>query len=423
MKQLSLHLLSGLMGGIIAIVVTGFRQEAPLANAQSPAVQPAAAETAPATSHLVEKPPLETAPALEATAEPSVQLAQLPPGLAPPPAAPRRNDMLGPDGLSESERIAVNVYEQVNRGVVNINTKSSRRDMFFLIDIPSEGAGSGSVIDRQGHILTNYHVIEGTTEVAVTLFNGKTYDASFVGADPINDTAVIKIDAPAAELFPVKFGDSNRMRVGMQVFAIGNPFGLERTLTTGVVSSLNRSLRVHNNRTIKSIIQIDAAINPGSSGGPLLDNRGHLIAMNTAIASRTGQSAGVGFAIPSAILTRIVGELIQNGRVARASIGIRHVYPTSKGLLIASLTPGGPAEEAGLHGPVVVRRRRGAFTYESIDRSAADLIVALDGEAVTSVDDFLSHIERKKPGDVVTVTVVRNGQSLKVPITLGSDDE
>lgn len=326
---------------------------------------------------------------------------------------------LSMDELSQDEQVNVAVYENVNRSVVHITTRGVREGFFQLA--PTEGAGSGSVLDKDGHILTNYHVIEGARQVNVTLFDGKSHDGKFVGADPINDVAVVKIDAPADSLHPVAFGDSRRLKVGMRVFAIGNPFGLERTLTTGVISSLNRALQLHENRTIKSIIQIDAAINPGNSGGPLLDSHSRLIGMNTAIATRTGQSAGVGFAIPAGLISRIVPQLIEKGRVVRPEIGIARVYETELGLLIFKLVPGGPAERAGLQGPQVATHRRGPFIVESIDRTAADLIVAVDGHKVTSADDFLGIIEAREPGARVTLTIVRKGKELQIPVVLGGE--
>lgn len=329
----------------------------------------------------------------------------------------------GPDGLTPEEAVNVFVYDRVNKGVVNITTRSTRIDRFFLLEVPEEGSGSGAVIDRDGHILTNFHVIEDAKEVAVTLFNGETYVAAPVGVDPVNDVAVIKIDAPGEALHPIEFGDSGRLRVGMRVYAIGNPFGLERTMTTGIISSLNRSLQVRAGRTIKSIIQIDAAVNPGNSGGPLLDSHGRMIGINTAIASATGQSAGVGFAIPVNLLARVVPQLVKHGRVIRPEIGILKVYATDKGLLIAQLAPGGPAERAGLRGPQVIRTRRGPFVLERIDRTAADLIVEVDGEKVETTNDFLDLIERKQPGDQVVVTVLRDNKLVRVPVTLGGGEE
>ncbi|HCS53511.1 MAG TPA: serine protease, partial [Planctomycetaceae bacterium] len=192
-----------------------------------------------------------------------------------------------------------------------------RTDNFFLQAVPEEGTGSGMVIDKSGHILTNFHVIEDVREVAVTLFNGESYDATYVGSDPVNDLAVIRIEAPPEELIPVRMGNSSKLKVGMNVYAIGNPFGLERTLTTGIISSLSRSLKINGDRTIKSIIQIDAAVNPGNSGGPLLDSHGRMIGINTAIYSKTGQSSGVGFAIPVNLAKRVIPQLIRHGHVIR----------------------------------------------------------------------------------------------------------
>jgi len=341
------------------------------------------------------------------------------PALAPLPPGP-------PDeALTVEERVNVAVYENVNRSVVNINTKSVRDGIFFL-ETSSEGAGSGSVLDKQGHILTNNHVVEGAREIQATLFDGKSYEARLVGKDDANDVAVLKIDAPPQSLIPVTLGDSTHLKVGQRVFAIGNPFGLERTLTTGIISSLNRSLPARNNRTIKSIIQIDAAINPGNSGGPLLDSRSRLIGMNTAIASSTGQSAGVGFAIPSAIIARVVPQLIERGRVIRPDAGVTRVLQTEKGLLIATMTPGGPAEQAGLRGFKIVRQRRkqGLFVYEtqSIDRNAADLIVAVNGEKVNKAADFLALIEAKRPGDEAVLTIIREGREMNVSLRLIAGD-
>lgn len=326
------------------------------------------------------------------------------------------------DGMTPEEQVNVAVYDRVNKSVANITTKTVKNDGLFLTESAAEGAGSGSVIDKAGHILTNFHVVEDARQVSVTLFDGKTYDAGFVGADPINDVAVIKIEAPPEVLIPVQFGDSAKLKVGMRVFAIGNPFGLERTLTTGVISSLNRSLQIRGDRTIKSIIQIDASINPGNSGGPLADTHGRLIGMNTAIASSTGQSAGVGFAIPINLIARIVPQLIAKGKVIRPEIGISRVYQTEHGLLVAQLTPAGPAEKAGLKGPQTTRKRRGPFVFNQVDRNTADLIIEVDGKAIKTADDFLSIIESKNPGDSVVLTVVREGKETRVSVRLGSSE-
>jgi S1-C subfamily serine protease len=341
------------------------------------------------------------------------------------PAAPPLRT-LGDDELSADERINVRVYEQCNRSVVNITTKAVRADNFFMLETPQEGSGSGSIFDRQGHVLTNYHVVEGAQTINVTLFNGKTYPAKLVGQDPPTDIAVLRIEAPSDSLFPVVLGDSSRLRVGQRAFAIGNPFGLERTFTTGVISSLNRTLPTRTNRSLKSIIQVDAAINPGSSGGPLLDSRGRLIGMNTAIASKTGQSAGVGFAIPVGTIARIVPQLIANGRVIRPEIGITRVLESDHGLVIVALTSGGPAERAGLQGFRVVKERRqiGPFVEERrrVDRSTADTILAVNGEKVTSAEQFLLLIEAHRPGEEVELTVIRDGRREAVRVRLAAGE-
>jgi len=330
------------------------------------------------------------------------------------------------DELTPDERVNVAVYERVNRSVVNITTLIVRPDMFLMAEPPSEGAGSGSVLDQAGHLLTNYHVIEGARQVRVTLFNGETYDAQLIGADPVYDIAVLRVTAPRELLFPVEFGDSSPLKVGQNVYAIGNPFGLERTMTTGIISSLNRSLPSRSGRTMKSIIQIDAALNRGNSGGPLLDSRGRLIGMNTAIASHTGENTGVGFAIPVNSISRVVPQLIQNGRVIRPDLGITRVLQTEQGLVIATLTPGGPAERAGLRGFRIIKnqRRFGPFVNEEIqiDRDYADLIVAVDGQPVKSADDLLSAIESRRPGEETVVTVMREGRQVNVGVVLGAEE-
>jgi len=323
--------------------------------------------------------------------------------------------------LTPDEQVNIAVYENVNRGVVNINTKGNR-DAFFILDIPTEGMGSGSVLDKSGHILTNYHVIENAKEIEVALFNGKSFPGKVLAHDAVTDLAVLRIDAPPEMLFPVRIGDTTHLKVGQRVFAIGNPFGLERTLTTGVISSLNRSLPSRTRTRLRSLIQIDAAINPGNSGGPLLDSHSRLIGMNVAIASRSGQSSGVGFAIPSSTISRLVPQLIERGRVIRPDAGIIRVYETERGLLVAGVAPGGPAEKAGLRGPQVrvERRRQGPFAYESqiVDRTTADLIVGVDNERITTADQFLTAIESKLPGDEVTIMIVRGGQEMAVRIRL-----
>jgi S1-C subfamily serine protease len=332
------------------------------------------------------------------------------------------------DELSAEERVNISVYERVNRSVVNITTRAQRDDAIPGFEAQAdEGAGSGFVIDKSGHILTNYHVVETADEIRVTLFDGKAYEASVVGRDAATDMALLKVDAPGESLFPVTFGDSSQLRVGQRVFAIGNPFGLERTLTAGIIASLNRQLPTRNRGTMKSIIQIDASINPGNSGGPLLDTRGRVIGMNTAIASKTGQSAGVGFAIGSTTIAPILPQLIAHGRVIRADIGIARVLEADHGLVIVAVSPNGPAAKAGLRGYRIVRerRQRGAFIeeWQRLDRSQADTIVALDGKQISSASQFQSLIEGRKPGETVEVSVIRSGKSMPIRVELGVNNE
>ena len=312
---------------------------------------------------------------------------------------------------SLDEKSNIDVYGSSNKSVVNISTRSYAHDPIFRNAAPMEGSGSGSVLDKSGHILTNYHVIEGASFVSVTLFDGSSHDAEIVGADPENDTAVIRVKAPEAVLHPVKFGESSNLVVGQKVLAIGNPFGLERTLSVGIVSALNRTLpsRVRG-YSIKDVIQIDAALNRGNSGGPLLNNQGLLIGMNTAIAnpSGSGENTGVGFAIPVNTLRSVVPQLIKFGKVIRPDLGIAHTTPQRTGLRINVVEPNGPAAKAGLRGVRVVRRqvRQGRYIleYETPDYDYADQIVAVDGKKVSTYSDLIRMIESKKPGDEVTTT-------------------
>ncbi len=345
-----------------------------------------------------------------------------PPVAAPLPTA----DSVALDQLTPEERQHVTVYEMVNRSVVNITTKTVLMNNLFLTMNERSGQGSGSVLDQKGHILTNFHVVDGARNVQVTLFDGKSYEARLVGADPMTDVAVLKVDAPAESLHPVRLGSSSGLRVGQRVYAIGNPFGFERTLSTGIISSLNRALPLKGSqRRFKSYIQIDASINPGNSGGPLLNSRGGLIGMNTAIASMTGESAGVGFAIPVNTLSRIIPQLIEKGRVVRADIGIVAVWESPEGLRIQSMVPGGPAERAGLRGPKILRqqKRQGPFVYEykTIDRAAADLIIAVDGKKTANADSFLEELDLRQPGEKVVITVVREGREVQICLRLDAD--
>ena len=343
-------------------------------------------------------------------------------------ADPQREGMLFPDGfvaMTTEEAINVSVYDRTNRSVVNISTNSVRPEsLFSLAEI--EGSGSGSVVDQQGHILTNYHVVEGAKQISVMLFNTDSFPAELVGQDPDNDIAILKINAPDTLLFPLQWGESSNLRVGQHIIAIGNPFGLERTMSTGIISSLNRQITSKTRRIIRSIIQIDAALNQGNSGGPLLNSRGELIGMNTAIATRSGDNAGIGFSIPVNTIRRVVPQLLATGRVQRPTIGIMQVFETDKGLLVVVLTPNGPAEKAGLRGSKIERKkvRRGVlvFEHEAIDHSQSDLIVGIDGQKVKQSDDLLSVIETKKSGDQVVLNVIRNGKIIQVPVILGSSE-
>lgn len=325
------------------------------------------------------------------------------------------------DGLLAEERVSIGVYDKCNRSVVHITTKVTTMDSFLQVSM-REGAGSGSVLNKDGLILTNYHVIEDAREISVRI-NGTSYPATRIGEDEPTDIAILKIDAPAEELIPLEWGDSTRLRVGQRIYAIGNPFGLERSMSAGMIASLNRQFPSASKREMGSLIQIDASINQGNSGGPLLNTSGQLVGMNTAIMSSDGDSAGVGFAIPASTLSRIVPQLIRNGYVIRPSIGISRVYENDKGLLIVSVQPGGPAESAGLQGFSLVTKtyHRGPYSFNqsSIDTSSADLIVAIDGRALTTADELLDYVASKKPGDQVTLTVFRNNQRSNVRITLG----
>jgi S1-C subfamily serine protease len=323
-----------------------------------------------------------------------------------------------PFPVDADEQANIRVYAASNKSVVNITTAAEVRG-FFGDEVTTSGSGSGFVIDRDGTILTNFHVVENADEVQVTLSDGSTHQARVVGLDASNDVALLDVDAPRSLLFPLPLGDSSRLVVGQKILAIGNPFGLERTLTTGIVSSLDRSLKAKNGRMIKGIVQTDAAINPGNSGGPLLNSRGEVIGMNTAIVSPVGQSAGISFAVPINTITRILDSLRRHGRVIRADLGITRVYRTNGGLLVLGLTEGGPADRAGVRGIGFSTVRYGNRVMRRLDPATADLLISLEGKPVRSVDELLEAVESHAPGETVTLRLLRDGEELDVEVVLG----
>ncbi len=337
-----------------------------------------------------------------------------------------QNTNIAPIVYTTDEQINIRVYESGNRSVANIQTEFEGVDRFFR-PVSGEGSGSGWVYDQAGHVVTNYHVIEDSDRIKVKLHDGQSAHARIVGVDPQNDIAVLKIDVPAESLIPLVLGDSSQLKVGQKALAIGNPFGLERTLTAGIISSLNRTLEAKSKRgrLINSVIQIDAALNQGNSGGPLFDNRGALIGMNTAIASASGnssaQNSGVGFAVPVNTIKRVVPELIENGKVIRATAGIYNVLRTNRGLMIVLVEPNGPAEKAGLQAAfsVVLRRYRDRIYVEGRENdTAGDFIQAINGVEVSSWDTMQDEIEKYKPGDTVSFKVLRNRREMTLNVRL-----
>ena len=318
--------------------------------------------------------------------------------------------------LTPDEQVNVKVYKQANRGVVNIAPVTDS-DIFYNVE-PQGGMGSGSIISTDGYILTNHHVIEQARQIRVTLYDGTMVQADLVGQDPSTDLAVIKIaEIPNKKLTVIPMGDSSHLEVGRRVFAIGNPFGLDRSMTTGIISSLSRTYQTENRRVLKGIIQTDAAINPGNSGGPLLDSSGQMIGITSAIFSKAGQSAGIGFAIPISLAKKIIPELIAHHGISRPDIGLQGI-PSDKGLFVSRVEPNSPAADAGLSGPKLKQVTNGVFRYSWVDGSTADIITSIDNTPIHSEDDLLSYIEQKKPGQVVTLTVLRGGKVVKVQVKL-----
>lgn len=322
--------------------------------------------------------------------------------------------------LATDEQNNIEVYKTIAPGVVYIQSTTTVRDFFGLFAQQREGAGSGSIIDPQGDILTNYHVIADAEKLTVSFGSGREYPARVIGKDPDTDLAVIRLLEPPKEpLTVIPLGDSDKLVVGQKVLAIGNPFGLDRTLTTGVISGLERPIRAQNNRQIEGAIQTDAAINPGNSGGPLLDSRGRMIGINSQIESPSGASAGVGFAIPVNIAKRIVPQLVRNGSVLRpnlaiemrnvSSFGTQARLPVSTGVVIWSARPGGPAANAGL---------RGLVQTEDGDIELGDIIVSVDGEKINNKDDLYRILDKHQIGETINVEVVRRGRNMTVPVKL-----
>jgi S1-C subfamily serine protease len=327
--------------------------------------------------------------------------------------------------LTPDEAVNVSVYKQASSAVANIVTRTITYD-FFMGPVPSEGAGSGFVIDDKGHVLTNFHVVQGAQRIEVTLGDRSTYVAKFVGGDPRNDVALLKIEPKNGKLNSLPLGDSSTLQVGQRVLAIGNPFGrFQSTLTTGVVSALGRTVQTGDQTFIDEAIQTDAAINRGNSGGPLLNTHGQVIGINSAIFTPSGTTAGIGFAIPVNTAKRIVNDLLTAGRVRQAYLGIEGTsvwpqlsqaldLPADEGILIERVQPGGPAANAGIRGgnrAVVAGLMRLVI--------GGDLLVAIDGQKVAQNLDVNVLLNRKRPGDVVTLTIYRGNSKMDVKATLG----
>ena len=318
--------------------------------------------------------------------------------------------------FSPQEQAVIDLFQRSNGSVVYITSLVYREDMFSLniLEIP-RGTGSGFIWDDQGHIVTNFHVIEGAESAQVTLADHSKWDADLVGVAPDRDLAVLKIKAPASRLKPIPIGVSKDLRVGQFVYAIGDPFGLDQTLTSGVISALGREIRSASGRPIQGVIQTDAAINPGNSGGPLLDSSGRLIGVNTAIFSPSGAYAGIGFAMPVDIVNRVVPQLIAYGRATRPGMGITAAEDAIarqvgvEGVLLIRAARGGPAGRAGL---------RGTRRDENGNLLLGDVIVAIDGERVGSTDDLYRLLDKRQPGDTVQVTVLRDGAKRTFTVTL-----
>jgi len=327
-------------------------------------------------------------------------------------------------GLDPTELENVRIYRQAAPAVANVVTRTVEYDFFFN-PVPVEGAGSGFLIDKDGHILTNYHVVENAQQIEVTLGDQTRETAKFIGADQRNDIALIQIDAKGHNFTPLTLGDSRNLVVGQRALAIGNPFGFSGTLTTGIISALGRTVQTSDTTFIDEAIQTDAAINRGNSGGPLLDSHGQVIGINSAIFAPSGTTSGIGFAIPINTARRVAQDLIQYGRVRRASLGAegRPLWPqlaeylklpVKSGILIEKVTPAGPAALAGIRG--------GSKTILGLQelRVGGDVVIAIDGKEVTSQMDLNLLLNRAQPGDTVTLTIIRDGKRMDIPVKLGT---
>jgi len=329
------------------------------------------------------------------------------------------------------EQLVINVYDRVSPAVVHITSRTYVYSFFFEV-VPQEGSGSGFVYDRSGLIVTNHHVVEGAEELDVTLADGTMVPARIVGTDSYNDLAVIQIDVPPEKLYPVELGSSADLRVGQRTIAIGNPFGLDRTLTTGVISSIGRVIERENNLPLGEVIQTDAAINPGNSGGPLLNSLGQVIGVNTAIRSPSGGSVGIGFAVPVDTVKRVVPALIADGHYPHPWIGFEgQAYritpavaeglnlPVEKGLLIARLYRDSPAVEAGLRGA-----DRRVPWGNGVILAGGDIVAAIDGLPLETSQQLTIYLETKKrPGDEIELTIWRDGKEMTIRLALGERPE
>jgi len=317
--------------------------------------------------------------------------------------------------LAEDEKSTIELFKRASPSVVYITTLSRRPVNFFeMTDVP-QGTGSGFLWDRQGHVVTNYHVLKDADSSVVTLSDQTNWKATVVGVEPDKDLAVLRISAPAEKLTPILVGTSKGLQVGQKVFAIGNPFGLDETLTTGIVSALGRTIEAVTGRKIQDVIQTDAAINPGNSGGPLLDSAGRLIGVNCQIASPSGASAGIGFAVPVDTVNAVVPELIAHGRIVRPRLGISPANESVArqlgvtGVLILGVAEGSGAAKAGLRG--TERDRDGSFIL-------GDIIIGVAGQDVANYDDLVSALEKQKIGDTVPVKIVRGDRTTTVDVAL-----